>query len=154
MTDESLRDASRRNAQSSRPPRSMMSSTAAALKPKPDCICRCSIRFLQPCGNVHIISYFQPKRAPNSRMGASPIFKEILYRPVMPRPSMRQQSLARPARTPHSARFAARLRIPPARTSLRDSPSAHGHCPASPLLWPRPTTAFAFATRSPPEFPC
>lgn len=68
MTDESLRDASRRNAQSSRPPRSMMSSTAAALKPKPDCICRCSIRFLQPCGNVYIISYFQPKRAPNSRM--------------------------------------------------------------------------------------
>ena len=30
----------------------------------------------------------------------------------------------------------------------------HGHCPASPLLWPRPTTAFAFATCSPPEFPC
>ena len=32
-------------------------------------------------------------------------------------------------------------------------PSAtHGRCPASPLLWPRPTTAFAFAIARPPKF--
>ena len=30
----------------------------------------------------------------------------------------------------------------------------HGHCPASPLLRPHPTTAFAFANCSPPKFPC
>ena len=30
----------------------------------------------------------------------------------------------------------------------------HGHCPASPLLRPRPTTAFAFASCSSPKFPC
>ena len=34
-----------KKAQSARPPRSMMSSIAAALKSKPDCICLCSIRF-------------------------------------------------------------------------------------------------------------
>ena len=36
----------------------------------------------------------------------------------------------------------------------RRGPSLHGRCPASPLLRPHPTTAFAFATRSPPKFPC
>ena len=36
----------------------------------------------------------------------------------------------------------------------RRGPSLHGHCPASPLLRPHPTTAFAFANCSPPKFPC
>ena len=36
----------------------------------------------------------------------------------------------------------------------RRGPSLHGRCPASPLLRPHPTTAFAFAIRSPPKFPC
>ena len=36
----------------------------------------------------------------------------------------------------------------------RRGPSLHGHCPASPLLRPHPTTAFASATRSSPKFPC
>ena len=34
------------------------------------------------------------------------------------------------------------------------SGDTHGHCPASPLLRPHPTTAFAFANCSPPKFPC
>ena len=34
------------------------------------------------------------------------------------------------------------------------SGDTHGHCPASPLLRPHPTTAFASATRSSPKFPC
>ena len=44
----------------------------------------------------------------------------------------------------------------PARASLRDSPSGdtHGRCPASPLLRPHPTTAFAFASCSSPKFLC
>ena len=36
----------------------------------------------------------------------------------------------------------------------RRGPSLHGHCPASPLLRPHPTTAFAFASCSSPKFPC
>ena len=36
----------------------------------------------------------------------------------------------------------------------RRGPSLHGHCPASPLLWPHPTTALACATGSSPKFPC
>ena len=36
----------------------------------------------------------------------------------------------------------------------RRGPSLHGRCPASPLLRPHPTTAFASATRSSPKFPC
>ena len=28
----------------------------------------------------------------------------------------------------------------------------HGHCPASPLLWPHPTPRFAFAIARPPKF--
>jgi len=67
MTDESLRDASRRNAQSARPPRSMMSSTAAALKPKPDCICRCSISFLLPFGKRSYYIIFSAKTVGHSR---------------------------------------------------------------------------------------
>ena len=45
----------------------------------------------------------------------------------------------------------------PARASLRDSLSLGGYprsLPASPLLWPRPTPRFAFATTRSPEFPC
>ena len=45
----------------------------------------------------------------------------------------------------------------PARASLRDSLSLGGYprsLPASPLLRPHPTTAFASATRSSPKFPC
>ena len=34
------------------------------------------------------------------------------------------------------------------------SGDTHGHYPASPLLRPHPTTAFASATRSSPKFPC
>ena len=34
------------------------------------------------------------------------------------------------------------------------SGDTHGRCPASPLLRPHPTTAFASATRSSPKFPC
>ena len=41
----------------------MMSSTAAALKPKPDCMCRCSIRVLQLIETVGIISYSRVMRA-------------------------------------------------------------------------------------------
>jgi len=67
MTDESLRDASRRNAQSARPPRSMMSSTAAALKPKPDCICRCSISFLLPFEKRSYYIIFSAKTVGHSR---------------------------------------------------------------------------------------
>ena len=36
----------------------------------------------------------------------------------------------------------------------RRGPSLHGHCPASPLLRPHPTTALAYATGSSPKFPC
>ena len=41
-------------------------------------------------------------------------------------------------------RFATRLRLG----------DTHGHCPASPLLRPHPTTAFAFASCSSPKFLC
>ena len=34
----------------------------------------------------------------------------------------------------------------------RRGPSLHGHCPVSPLLWPRPTPRFAFAIARPPKF--
>ena len=68
--------------------------------------------------------------------------------------------------------FASRLRFtlipmdaPPYGRAVSDAPPhsglspiavfrLHGHCPASPLLRPHPTTAFAFANCSPPKFPC
>ncbi len=36
--------------------------------------------------------------------------------------------------------------------SAYQTPYIHGHCPASPLLWPRPTPRFAFAIARPPKF--
>ena len=85
-----------------------------------------------------------------------------------------------PCRSLSLSSFAAALQLPPGnsrfagllldseviqRVEIAESPvnrafrgvrpsATHGRCPASPLLRPHPTTAFAFANCSSPKFPC
>ena len=68
----------------------------------------------------------------------SPFGQYISY-PQCPLPSFFTQ---RPFAPLLGHRFATRCR----------SGDTHGRCPASPLLWPRPTPRFAFAIARPPKF--